>query len=41
MSGRACNPGAACGDGRYFRSAHQQAHKQEGWHRQQGIRRDA
>lgn len=24
-----------------FGSVHQQAHKQEGWHRQQGIRRDA
>lgn len=41
MPGRTRHPGAACRDGRDFRSVHQQAHKQEGRDREQDVRGDA
>lgn len=41
MPGRTRHPGAACKDGGDFGSVHQQADKQEGRHREQGVRRDA
>ena len=41
MPGGKHHSGAACGDGGDFSSVNQQAHKQEGRHREHGVRGDA